>query len=128
MSFLGEVDPDSEAGKAMTVFGLLFGSGVLVALAAEVPFVLLGLGILAFLAWAGTHTGVFAGSDNSERAQEPDPAALFQERSARGELSDEEFEHRLTTILETDELVGQDAAKPERDRDLLTERTEPSGR
>jgi len=123
MSFLDEPDPESEAGKGLIVFGIVFSAVIIMALIAEAPLVLLGLGILVFLAWAGTRLGVFTANDETTRTDEPDPVAVLQERYARGELSEEEFEHRLTTILETDELAGRDAAKPDRDRDLLTERT-----
>jgi hypothetical protein len=61
--------------------------------------------------------------DEAKRSTESDPLTALQQRYARGEISEEEFEHRLTTILEADELAGRDTANSDHERDLLTERT-----
>jgi hypothetical protein len=47
-------------------------------------------------------TGSGPGAE-SEPESDPDPVALLQERYARGEVGDEEFERRMDRLLESDE-------------------------
>lgn len=124
MSFLDGLDPESEAGVLLIFFGFFFVSGVSLALVLQAPFVLLGLGILVFPAWAGTRLGLFAPNGETTRIEEHDPLTVLQERYARGDISDEEFGHRLITSLGTDELAGREPSQPDRDHDPLTERTQ----
>ena len=112
-------DPNSAGG----ILAVIFGFGLLISLASEAPLVLLGLGTLVFLAWAGTRLDVFGTDGQTEQVEDHDPLKVLQERYARGEISEEEFEQRLTTVLNADELAGRDVVKSDRDRDLLTERT-----
>jgi uncharacterized membrane protein len=112
-------DPNSAGG----ILAVIFGFGLLISLASEAPLVLLGLGTLVFLAWAGTRLDVFDTDGQAEQVEDRDPLKVLQERYARGEISEEEFEQRLTTVLNADELAGRDVVKSDRDRDLLTERT-----
>lgn len=62
----------------MIVVGLVFGAGVLTALAPKAPFVLLGLGILVSLARAGTRLEVLTSNDETTRTEGTDPLTVLQ--------------------------------------------------
>jgi uncharacterized membrane protein len=114
-------DPNSAGGILTVIFGFI----LLLTLATQAPVVLGVLGFLLFMAWAGIRSGELVPDKSTDEPTEHDPLKLLQKRYARGEISEEEFEQRLTTILNADELAGRNTAKPDRDRDrdLLTERT-----
>lgn len=65
-------------------------------------------------------------ADDSESAEAVDPVTELEGRYVRGELTDEEFEHRLDTIVETEDGIDR-ATTPERtrseSREVETERT-----
>ena len=64
--------------------------------------------------------------DESESSESVDPVTELEGRYVRGELTDEEFEHRLDKIVETEDEI-QRAMKPEftqsQSREVDTERT-----
>jgi len=64
--------------------------------------------------------------DDAESAEAVDPVTELESRYVRGELSDEEFEHRLDRIVETEDAINR-ATKPDRtrskSREVDTERT-----
>ena len=111
-SFADWFDPNSAGGILAVVFG--FGAGIqalefLTTLAATAPVVagavVIGLGILAFSVW-GAHSGILnpEESDGGETTHERDPLVLLKQRYARGELSEAEFEHRVSTLLNTEDI------------------------
>lgn len=104
------------------VFGSVFGVGLIVSLAAISPFALVAIASLVFFAWLVVRTGALAGptEDDPEPVSQPDPITELERRYVRGEITEEEFEHRLTTLLDADERVGRNA-KPETEREYALE-------
>lgn len=99
------------------VFGSIFGVGLIVSLAAISPFALVILASLVFLAWLVVRTGALA--EESERESEPDPITELERRYVHDEISESEFEHRLSVLLDADELAGR---QREPDREIAMER------
>jgi uncharacterized membrane protein len=91
------------------VFGSVFGVGLVVSLAAISPFALTVLASLVFFVWLIVRTGALVGDDRSESEPEPDPTTELERRYVRGEISEKEFEHRLSVVLDADELVGRES-------------------
>lgn len=93
------------------VFGSVFGVGLIVSLAAISPFALVTIATLVFFAWLVVRTGALAGGSGSEpeRPSQPHPITELERRYVRGEISEEEFEHRLSTLLDAEERAGRDA-------------------
>ena len=114
----------------ITVVALLlgFGAGVMalyilgnffITLTATAPIlagmVMFGLVFVAAMAVANFYSDT---ADSEEEAsRERDPLTVLKERYARGELSEEEFEHRVTMLLDVDEI-----AKETQEDEIVTER------
>lgn len=101
------------------VFGSVFGVGLIVSLAAISPFALVVLASLVFFAWLIVRTGALTGDERSEDEPKADPVTELERRYVRGEISEEEFEHRLSVLLDADGRVGREGAT---ERDIAPER------
>ena len=107
---------------AITALGLVVG--LVVTLAGISPP--LGFGGLAAVLGMG-YVSLQYVQDDSETDDATDPVTELEHRYVRGELSDEEFEHRLDRIVETEDeierLTDSDPPipQPNRDRELSTE-------
>jgi uncharacterized membrane protein len=99
------------------VFGSIFGTGLLVSLAAISPFALVVLASIVFLAWLIVRTGALAGESGTE--PESDPVTELERRYVRGEISEDEFERRLSVLLDADELAGRETST---EREIAMER------
>lgn len=101
------------------VFGSVFGVGLIVSLAAISPFALVAIASLVFFAWLVVRTGALTDNtgDDPEPVPRPDPITELERRYVRGEISESEFEHRLSTLLDADERAGR-AAESEADREF----------
>jgi uncharacterized membrane protein len=65
-------------------------------------------------------TDVVPGNDPEDSEEsEPDPIAELERRYVRGEISEEEFEHRLSVLLDADELAGRETST---EREIAMER------
>lgn len=101
------------------VFGSVFGVGLIVSLAAISPFALVALSSLVFLVWLVVRTGALTGDERPEYEPEADPVTELERRYVRGEISEEEFEHRLSVLLDADELAGRETST---EREIAMER------
>ncbi|RJT07444.1 SHOCT domain-containing protein [Halococcus sp. IIIV-5B] len=104
----------------ITVVALLlaFGAGIValyvlgnffVTLTATAPIVagmvMFGIVFVAAMAAADFYSDT---TDSEEEAShEREPLAVLKERYARGELSEEEFEHKVTMLLDVDEIASE---------------------
>ncbi|MFC6905510.1 SHOCT domain-containing protein [Halalkalicoccus tibetensis] len=96
-------------GAGILTTGMVFGTGLLIVLAAEAPFVLLVLLFVALLAVGlAVRSGLALGGEDEED-EELDPLTELERRYVRGEITEEEFEHRLSTLLDAEERAGRDA-------------------
>ena len=114
----------------ITVVALLlaFGAGMValyvlgnffVTLTATAPIVagmvMFGIVFVAAMAAADVYSDT---TDSEEEASpERDSLAVLKERYARGELSEEEFEHKVTMLLDVDEIASE-----KHESELVTER------
>lgn len=90
---------------------------VVIILAEQAPNVLLaGIGV-AFIALLFRAFGVLG--DTAASVEAVDPLKTLQDRYARGEIDDEEFERRLDRLVEMENLELADAVD---DPDVLLER------
>ncbi len=108
-------------GAGVVTTTIVFGFVLLVVLIAEAPFlvpILAGLLLLALsLAWVAARRGYLSiGSDADESEESLDPVEELERRYVRGEIGDEEFEHRLSVLLDADERAGREH-EWDRDRD-----------
>jgi uncharacterized membrane protein len=101
----------------VAVVALFFGGVFAVsALALLIGFLITLSGISPVLGFAGLVTILLFGyfglryvQESTETADQTavDPVTELEGRYVRGELSDEEFEHRLNTIIETEDERGR---------------------
>lgn len=87
---------------------IILGFSLLSLIAIAMPFVaaiiLFILGLLGFFVWRETnHSDASEGEE--EETHDRNPLPVLKERYARGELSEEEFEHRVTMLLDVDEIA-----------------------
>ncbi len=112
-------------GAGIAVVGIVFGFVLLVVLAVEAPLAL-GALLLVLLLVVGlaTRSRLTAGPGMDAEAEEPDPLTELERRYVAGEMDDEEFEHRLSMILDAEERAGRDidASLSSLDTDLEFER------
>jgi len=114
----------------ITVVALLlgFGAGIValyilgnffVTLTATAPIIagMLMLGLILFAATAVANFYSDTTDSEEEASHERDPLTVLKKRYARGELSEEEFEHRVTMLLDVDEI-----AREKQEDELVTER------
>ena len=114
----------------ITVVALLlaFGAGMValyvlgnffVTLTATAPIVagmvMFGIVFVAAMAAAGFYSD--ATDSEEEASHERESLAVLKERYARGELSEEEFEHKVTMLLDVDEIASE-----KHESELVTER------
>ena len=114
----------------ITVVALLlgFGAGVMalfilgnffMTLTATAPIVagmvMFGIVFVAAMAVANFYSGTT--DSEEELSRERDPLTVLKERYARGELSEEEFEHQVTMLLDVDEI-----ARETQEDEIVTER------
>jgi hypothetical protein len=88
---------------------------------AGTPPLVAGL-LVAGLVFLGAAASESIGSEASEADQEAtserEPLVMLKERYARGELSEEEFEHRVTKLLDVDEIAESNSeAEPIAERE-----------
>lgn len=111
---------------AIFIFGYLtivVGFPFLIVLAASsspLPAVvgLFGLGFLGIVAWwMANRLDTFDTEIVEEVARERDSLSVLKERYARGELSEEELEHRVTVLLNIDNVT-----RSKRESEQITER------
>ena len=105
-------DSDSRLRWAAIIVGMMLAFPLGVIIATESPGIMLVLASMAFVGWAGVRTGYLDGSGGA--SDEPDPLTTLQDRYARGELSEAEFERRLGRILESEATVRGDGATDRR--------------
>ena len=111
-------------GAGVVTTTIVFGFVLLVVLIAEAPFlvpILAGLLLLALsLAWVAARRGYLSigsdASDAEESEEALDPVEELERRYVRGEIGEEEFEHRLSVLLDADERAGREH-EWDRDRD-----------
>jgi uncharacterized membrane protein len=80
---------------------------LLIVLAVEAPSVLAFLGGVVLLAWFAVRTGTLTADDENE--SDPEPLTELERRYVNGELSDDEFEHRLSVLLDADERADRES-------------------
>ncbi len=100
-------------GSGVVITSIVFGFVVLVVLIGEAPFlipVLAGFLLVAItLAVYAAREGYLSfGSDAEETEEDLDPVVELERRYVRGEISEEEFEHRLSVLLDADERAGRE--------------------
>lgn len=133
-----------KANQAMAIIVLLFGGFLAIAMLALVVGLVITLsGINAGLGFSALFMMVLLGyfglqyvqgelntqvtdtTESSETvdAETVDPVAELEERYVRGELDDEEFEHRLDKIIETEDGIERTSAedRSSRSREVETE-------
>ena len=91
---------------------VIFAFILAVILVVNAPYLLAVLGGLVFAAWLLIQFGVFDDEEESEPPEAESPLERLQTRYAEGKIDEEEFERRLTRILDADE-----AARDERLRE-----------
>lgn len=116
---MGRFDVEDGAKIILGSLLIIFGFIVTVVIAEGSPFMaavmLSFLGFVGFLAW-GWWTIISSEKSRSEpeggATDERDSFEVLKERYARGEISEEEFEHRLTVLLDVDSIAaGQQEAE-----------------
>lgn len=109
-SSMSRLDDWDDPMSTFVLIMLIFGFSTLMILADVAPLlavalvVLLGIGTVSVLAWTGIHLDMF--NNSREETREQDPLSVLKERYARGEISEEEFEHRVTMLLDVNEIAG----------------------
>lgn len=94
-------------GAGILVLALAFGFALSLATIAPMVagIVVFSLCFLAVMAWARIRSDT--SDSKTEASLEGNSLAVLKERYARGEISEEEFEHRVTMLLDVDELFGE---------------------
>lgn len=101
MSYLEDWD---DPMSSITILGIIFGFTFLVVLVVKMPLAaaaVIGIGLAAVLWW------VFNRSTTADVDVERDPLTVLKERYARGDISEEAFEHQVTTLLDVDEIADR---------------------
>lgn len=100
----------SAAGMA----ALYLIANLFITLTATAPIVagmlMLGLIFIASIAVAGFYSDTT--DDKEETSSKRDPLTVLKERYARGEISEEEFEHQVSMLLNVNE-IDKEKQKPE---------------
>ena len=86
------------------------GGAVMLALTIEAGVLLLFFGLGGLAVFKESATTDRAAEDTAERSKR-DPLSVLRERYARGELTDEEFEHRLDRLLETEDNTDREGER-----------------
>ncbi|XVH32878.1 SHOCT domain-containing protein [Haloferacaceae archaeon DSL9] len=109
-----------EENPALAAVTVIFLVAMLIPLIAIDPWVVSVLATLVFLTWVVARlTGERASAATDDAATEETPVQELERRYVRGELTDEEFERRLSVLFDADDRVERERARsPER----LTER------
>lgn len=103
-------------GAGLAGMGIVFGTGLLIVLAAEAPLVLVLLLFVALLLGGlAVRSGLPFGD---EEEADLDPLTELEQRYVRGEIDEEEFERRLSTILDANERAGREPEPSGRDPEL----------
>lgn len=84
---------------------VIFAFILAVILVVNAPYLLAVLGGLVFAAWLLVQFGVFDDEEESEPSEPESPLERLQTRYAEGKIDEEEFERRLTRILDADEVA-----------------------
>lgn len=115
-------DPKSTIALIAAILAVVFAFSFLVVLvemmpvvAALVVMVVIGMGLLGGWWVVSNHSD--AAADEEEPTRDRDPLSVLKERYARGDISEETFEHQVTMLLDVDDIAGR-----ERDAEPVTER------
>jgi uncharacterized membrane protein len=115
---MSRLDDWDDPMSTFALLGIIFGFSFLVVLVVNMPLlaavVVFGLVFVSILWWASNRSDASDGEEETTR--ERDPLIVLKERYARGEISEETFEHRVTRLLDVDEIAGN-----EQEADLVTE-------
>jgi uncharacterized membrane protein len=108
--FMSRFDDWDDPMSTFALLGIILGFSFLVVLVVKMPLmaavVVFGLVFVSILWWASNRS---VASDGEEEAtRERDPLTVLKERYARGEISEETFEHRVTMLLDVDEMAGNE--------------------
>lgn len=120
---MSRLDDWDDPMSTLAVLGIIFGFTFLVVLVEKMSLLAM-LAVLSVLALLVLGLGVLWLVSNrsdaeveGEATRERDPLTVLQERYARGEISEETFEHQVTMLLDVDELAGR-----EQESELVSER------
>jgi uncharacterized membrane protein len=100
-------------GSGVVITGIVFGFVLLVVLIGEAPFlipVLAGLLLVAvtLAVYAARRGYLSVGADADDQEEDLDPVIELERRYVRGEIDEDEFEHRLSVLLDADERAGRE--------------------
>ncbi|WP_331235514.1 SHOCT domain-containing protein [Natronorarus salvus] len=103
-------------GSGIAITGIVFGFVLLVVLVGEAPFLipilaglLLVVSLLAIYAARRGYLSIGSDASDAEESEEAlDPVDELERRYVRGEIGEEEFEHRLSVLLDADDRAGRE--------------------
>jgi len=105
---MSRLDDWDDPMSTFALLAIIFGFTFLVVLVETIPvmdaIVVFGLVFLGVLWWRSDRSDTF--DVEEETTRERDPLIVLKERYAHGEISEEEFEHQISMLLDVDEIAG----------------------